>query len=403
MDIAKLKIPRLKIILLILAVLVLGIAAIRFLLPAAGPLIESLFKGKEAKKPEAPQITEEAVRVRTYELARGRFEDVLPLMGTVEGIKKVEISFQMNGLLKEFTIKEGDVVRKGEVIGRLDPKDAQLKLEYNQSKLRSAEIEMESAAKKVEIYQRLFDIGTVIKAKLEEVILEYENAKSKVVSAEKEVDFAKAELEKLALVAPIDGVIGTKDVEQGEYLTQDKRVATLYDVNEVYANVGIIEKDIDNIQKAFLNREKATVNVDTYPDVTFEGKLDNLTPVISGKSRMMTAKVRVKNDNPKGTLLPGMFARVGVTIFSKDDALVVPVSALYDMDNDGKFDSVFVAGEDKKAHTRQVALGHISSDYAEVLSGLEAGEAVIIEAYAQIKDETPIEVLEAQKPASSEP
>ena len=387
--------PKLKSILYVLIIILIGMIAFRY----GVPKIKTLIKGPEKKKLEVPEIEEEAVRVRIYEIRRGMFEDVLPLMGTVEGIKKIELSFQTSGLLNNLYIKEGDVVRKGEIIARQDPRDAQLKLEYNESKIKSAEIEMKSAAKKVEIYQNLYDIGTIIKPKLEEVILDYENAKSKVESANKEVEFAKAELEKTVLTAPMDGVIGTKDVEEGEYLTQDKRVTTLYDVTEVYVSIGVIEKDIDNIQKAFLNREKASVNVDTYPGVEFEGKLDNLTPVISGKSRMMTAKVRVKNDNPSGTLLPGMFSRVGVRIFSAEDVLVVPASALHDVDNDGKFDTVFISGVDNKAHMRQIKLGHVASDYTVVSGGIEEGESVIIEAFTPITDGIPIEVLEVQKPA----
>lgn len=363
------------------------------------PKIKLLIKGPEKKASEAPVAEEEAVRVRAYEASRGMFEDVLPLMGTVEGIKKVEMGFQVAGLLKGLNIKEGDIVRKGEVLATLDSKDAELKLEYNQSKLKSAEIETTSAAKKVEIYQGLYDIGTIIKPKLEEVMLDYDNAKSKAESAEKEVDFARAELDKTYLRAPIDGVIGTKDVEEGEYLTQDKRVLTLYDVNEVNVSVGIIEKDIDDIQKAFLQKETATVGVDTYPDAEFKGTLDNLSPLISGKSRMMSVKIKVKNDDPKGTLLPGMFARVGITVYSAEDVIVVPVTALKDMDGDGKFDSVFVSGEDKKAHIKQITLGHVSSDFVVIDSGVDSGDAVIIEAYAPLDEGTPIEVLEVQKPA----
>ena len=92
------------------------------------------------------------------------------------------------------------------------------------------------------------------------------------------MEFALAELDKTYLYSPIDGVMGSRDAEIGEFINTNIKVASLYDTRTVIAEMGIIEKDISRIALG----QKAKVNVDTYPGVTFEGKIENIAPIIAG-------------------------------------------------------------------------------------------------------------------------
>jgi RND family efflux transporter MFP subunit len=187
--------------------------------------------------------------------------------------------------------------------------------------------------------------------------------------------------------------MGTRDVEVGEFVTSNVKIASIYDTATVIAEMGVIEKDISRIALG----QKVKINVDTYPGVDFEGKIENIAPILEGKSRTLTVKIRIKNDNPKGTLLPGMFARIWVSVYEKKNTIKIPSSCLHDLDNNGEFDSVYVVGDDNIAKVRQVKIGYISTDYVEVLDGLREGEQAVSEAMAELKDGVKVDVIEVQE------
>ena len=340
------------------------------------------------------EMVEELVTVRTYRVARGDFVDILPGMGTIKGDREVELRFSVNGIVDSINFFEGDLVRKGDIIATLDQKDALLKLEYAKSKLKTQQVAEEAAQKKYEIHQTLYDDGIIIKPKLEEIRLEYEGAKTQVKSAQKEVEFALAELDKTYLYSPTNGVMGTRDAEVGEFVTSNVKIASVYDTATVVAEMGVIEKDINRVALG----QKAKVSVDTYPGVEFEGEIENIAPIIEGKSRTLTVKIRIKNDNPKGTLLPGMFARIWISVYEKKNTIKLPSSCLFDLNNDGEFDSVYVVGDDNIARARPVKVGYVSTDYVEIVDGLREGEQVVSEAMAELKDGVRVDVMEVQEP-----
>jgi membrane fusion protein (multidrug efflux system) len=317
-------------------------------------------------------------------------------MGSVKGDREIELRFSVNGIVDSINFFEGDLVRKGDIIATLDQKDALLKLEYTKSKLKTQEVAEMTAKKKLEIHQQLYDKGIIIKPKLEEVRLEYEGAKTQVTSAQKEVEFSLAELDKTYLYSPIDGVVGTRDVEVGEFVNSNVKIASIYDVSTIIAEMGVIEKDVTRVALG----QKVKINVDTYPGVDFEGKIDNVAPIIEGKSRTLTIKTRIKNDNPKGTLLPGMFARIWVSVYEKKNTIKVPSACLHDLDNNGEFDSVYTVDENNIAKVRPVKIGYVSTDFIEVLDGLREGEQVVSEAMAELKDGVKVDVIEVQEALS---
>ncbi len=341
------------------------------------------------------EMPEELVTVRTYRAIRGDFVDVLPGMGTIKGDREVSLRFSVNGIIDSINFFEGDLLRKGDIVATLAQKDALLKLEYSKNKHKTQEIAEAAAKKKLEIHQILYKDGIIIKPKLEEVEFEYSSARSQTKSSQKEVEFALAELDKTYLYSPIDSVMGTRDVEIGEFVTFNVRVASLYETSTVIAEMGVIEKDINRVALG----QNAKITVDTYPGVEFEGEIETIAPIIEGKSRTLTIKVRIKNDNPKGTLLPGMFARIWISVYEKKNTIKLPSSCFYDIDNDGEFDSVYVITDENIAKQSPVKIGYVSTDYVEVTDGLQEGEQVVSESMAELKDGVRVDVIEVQEAA----
>ncbi len=333
-------------------------------------LLSSMKRGKKIKElrektEKQTQLGEEEVPVNVFKVARGTFQDTLSAMGTIKGGSEIELRFQIAGVIKSFNFREGDKVAKGEVIARLDQNDALLKL-------KQAQIELEE-------YEKLYSIGAIVQSKLEQARLASR--------------LASSEFEKTYLRAVKDGIIGDKSVEVGEFITPNVKVATLVNLENVVVELGIIEKEIDRV---FLG-QKVTVNVDTYPGIDFAGMVGNISPLIAGKSKTLTVKANL--DNPGGLLLPGMFARIKISIFEKENALLIPSDSLDR--STGEF-RVFVVGEGNVVYAQPVEVAYLSSDYAQIAGGVEEGELVVVEKPEALADGKKVRIIEVKEYGAAE-
>ncbi|MFH1753052.1 MAG: efflux RND transporter periplasmic adaptor subunit [Candidatus Omnitrophota bacterium] len=353
------------------------------------PFLKGLFPEKEEAAATPEEMPEESILVKVYKIARRDFEDTLPSLGTLKGYREMNLKFEVNGVIDSINFREGEEVREGDIIASLDQYDALLKLKYSQ-------IELDKSKK-------LFEVGSIIKAKLEQSELEYESAKS--------------DLDKTYLYAPRDSVLGTRDAEIGEFVTSNDKIVTLIDDTDVFAEIGVIERDIGKVSVG----QNAKVYVDAYPDTDFKGKVDNVSPVVEGRSRTQNVKIRVSNT--KRFLLPGMFARVLVDVYTKENAIVIPNTALnkteegyvvfvvhkkeVDLEEDYEVpeeetpeDEFFImedAGDPGVAEARAILFEYRSSDFSVIKEGLEEEDLVVVETQEKLKDQTNVIITEVQE------
>lgn len=336
------------------------------------PVLKKSSKEVEKKAPE-----EIPTPVKVYKASRVSFRDSLPSLGTIKGFREYDLKFAVSGTVEYINFKEGEKITQEDIIASLDQKEALLKLEY-------AKIETEKQ-------QKLFDLGSVAESKLKQSQLEYQSA--------------KAELEKTNLVAGSDGYIGSIEVDKGSYVSPQDKVGTFVDIKDVYAEFGVIEKDVAKIREG----QNVEVTVDSYPDQIFKGKVDSISPVVEGRSR--TVKVRSKISNTDEKLKPGMFGRVNVLIYEKDQALIIPSSSFKK-----KEDQYFVyivhpeegaepsdaASADAKAsygtvETRNIEISYATPDAIEIKEGVEEGELIVVDVDQDLKDKARVEISETQE------
>ncbi len=349
----------------ILVILAFGIGVFS-LITKTTKRIKEKQKKKYLSAKQALSKEEEVIPVNVFKVAKENFEDHLVAMGTIKGGREIDLRFQVQGTIETFNFKEGDRVKEGEIIAQLNQREVLLKLQQ-------AKIEYEQ-------YRKLFSVGAIVKSKLDQ--------------AQVNLNLARSELEKTYLRAPKDGIIGNKNVEVGEVVTPNIKIATLVNIEDVKVEFGIIEKEIDRI---FL-RQKVTVNVDTYPGMDFPGYITNISPLIEGKSKTLTVTALLKN---KGSLLlPGMFAQVKIYIFEQNDALVIPVSALIKKESGY---NVFIV-ENERAKLVPISVGYISDEYAQVTAGLNEDELIITERPEELRDTSIVKIIqvEAYKKSSKE-
>lgn len=374
---------------------------------------KAIFKKKIDITSKAKPITfeEEATAVKAYKIKRMDFKDTLPALGNIKGFKEVDLKFQVPGIIESINFEEGEKIQEGDIIASLNQRDALLKLKYS-------EIELTKNKK-------LFEIGAISSLKLEQSKLEYESAKS--------------DLDKTNIYAVTNGVMGTRLMDIGSYFTPSEvsdKVGIFVNIDKVYAEFSIIEKDIPKIALG----QKVEVFVDAYPGKSFTGAIDRISPIVEGRSRTQTIKVEL--DNKEGILKPGMFIRSLIATYEKKDALVVPASALKKKENDyftyvihkeePKAAAEPIMGKDKKKERakglfgifggkqkeeprpemklsrekpieygtieiRKVSLGYTSEDLVEIEKGLSEDELVVTEIQEEFKDKAKVEISELQE------
>ena len=351
-----------------------------------------MLKSKKAVVPKQ-QLEAPPAPVKVYRVAHVSFRDSLPSLGTIKGFREFDMKFPVAGSVEYINFKEGERITQGDIIASLDQKEALLKLEY-------AKVELDKQTK-------LFELGSIIETKLKQSQLEYQSAKT--------------ELDKTNLVSPSDGYVGAIEVDKGSFVTPQDKVAHFVDIQDVYVEFGIIEKDIAKVKEG----QNVEVAVESYGDEIFKGQVDSISPIVEGRSR--TLKVRSKLANVDEKIKPGMFGRVNLLVYEKEDALVIPSSS-FKKKEDQYFVYLVHADEtpspaaeeaDKKPavpaaiegaappaepgtsfgtiEVRPIEINYATPDAIEVKEGLEEGDLVVVDVQQDLQDRAKVEITETQE------
>lgn len=343
-------------------VAIIGIVVLGMLL-AWG--VSQLFFGgkkKQAEEGGGVAVADLGTRVNVLKITKTDFSDSILAMGTIKGFAQVNLGFQISGVISAFYFREGDEIKAGQIIAQLDPQEQMLK--YEQAKVNFTNA------------QSLYDLGAIIPSKLEE--------------AKINLELAQNELAKTAIIAPSDGILGSRDVEVGSAINPNLKVGTFLDIDDVFAEVGIMEREINKVVLG----QSVKINVDAYPDLDFGGTVTNVAPMVKGKSKTLNVKVQIAN--PYRLLLPGMFVRVRVKIFETKNAIIIPRPALKKVK--GAY-HVFTVNQNNKAEFKTVKLGYVTTDNVQITEGLNEGELVVVEGMEELKDGSKVQIMEYQSAA----
>lgn len=307
--------------------------------------------------------------VTALQLTPVDFKDHLEVMGTIKGEQSVNLTFEKSGQIQEFYVLEGQVCQKGDPLVSLINKEAALKLKYAEAKVEEAQVNVAIASKKFNHLKALFDLGGIAQNRVDEERLALLKAEKELQTARVDRDYQKEILEGSTIKAPFDGVFLEKGVEAGEVVTPNTLIGKFSQVDHVYAEIGIIERDL-----AKVNFEQiATLTVDSYPNETFQGYVDVIAPVVSGDSRTMTLKIKIPNE--KGRLLPGMYANGSLTVVEMDQVIVVPKQAVFN-NQDGSF--VYKLLDKTSAQQTFIEVAYQNHEFVVVKKGLSDQDFVVL-------------------------
>lgn len=335
---------------------------------------------------------EEMPKVKVYKVGKENFIHIMETLGTVRAKSKVDLRFEVNGIIDSINVKEADQVREDDVVAEISHEDAELKVDFRKSKYKEAQIEEKNWRVKNKQNKELLEAGAITQAKFDEGKFAHQRAKQAAKSAKIELKSAEAELEKTYLINPIDGIVGEIESHKGEFVSSQKKIMSIMEISEVLCEFSVLEKDIQDV-KEDLNIK---LTVDTYPGEKFSGTISQMGTIVDtveGRSRKV--KAVVPNDDHK--LLPGMFSHVEVILFQRENAMCIPVSCFPDIDQDTS--TVWVIGEGDKVQKKQITVEHFNNEKALVENGLKIGDLVVIDvATVKLQEAKQVEIVEVKEP-----
>lgn len=339
---------------------------------AAGAMLKKQATGKASTRAvvqESPVL--EFLPSDVMEVKSGELRRLLPLTGSLRAVNQASVKARVGGEVREVLVREGEPVRQGQILVRIDATDYQARVDQARGALLAARGQQDIATKARDNNKALLDKGFISKNAFDNAESQFGIARANVESARGVLDVAQKALADTVLRAPISGLVSSRMVQPGEKVSADNRLLDVVDLSQMELEAAVPAADI--MQVALGQDVEVKVEGIAQPLV---GKVARINPAIQAGSRSIMTYIQLAN--PQGALRVGMFAEARLTLAKKDDVLTVPQSAIR---TDG--DRAFVyAIENSKLVQRPVTLGasgqHSGSGAAvEVVQGLDHGAQIV--------------------------
>ena len=326
----------------------------------------------------------------TAEVKVGDITNSVTATGTIEPVTSVTVGTQVSGKVAHLYVDYNSVVKKGQVIAELDKTNLLSELASAKANLSSAQSNLSYQQSHFNRYQILFNKGLISANDYEQTRLSYEQALQQVRTARESVNKAATNLGYATITSPIDGVVLSKSVEEGQTVAASFNTPELFTIAQDLTNMQVIadidEADIGEVKEG----QRVTFTVDAHPDDVFSGVVKQVRQEATTESNVVTYQVVISAPNANLKLKPGLTANV--TIFTKEvkNVLSVPSKALKFTPNekmltDGQSIQDVPAPnkvwtlEDGVFKAHKVEVGLTNGITTEITSGLKAGQKVVTE------------------------
>ncbi len=298
----------------------------------------------------------------------------LTAIGTAEAYSTVSIKGQVNAVLKEVHFKQGDFVKKGDLLFSLDARPFQASLAQAQANLARDKAQADLTVVQAERYKKLYDQGISPKEQYDQMQANAAAQQGSVHADEAAVESAKLQLQYCEIYSPVDGRTGALQVYPGN-LVKENDVPVLVVINQIaplYEDFSVPEQYLGVIKKymaAGRLRIEATPYGDTTPETGYLTFVDNTVDNTTG-----TIKLKGTFENTDHRLWPGQFSTVALRLSEQENATVVPTQAVQTGQNG---DFVFVIKPDQTAESRPVKVARTLGTESVIAKGIEPGETVV--------------------------
>ena len=327
------------------------------------------------------------IQFKTEKAAKANIQNSVTATGTIEPVTSVTVGTQVSGIVSKLFVDYNSVVKKGQVIAELDKTNLISELNTSKANLASAQSSLKYETDNYNRYKTLFDKGLVSADEYETAKLSYDKAKQTVATAKESVAKAKTNLGYATITSPIDGVVLSKSVEEGQTVAASFSTPELFNIAQNLTDMRVIadvdEADIGEVKEG----ARVTFTVDAYPNDTFEGEVTQVRQEATTTNNVVTYEVVISAPNTDLKLKPGLTANVTIFTAEKQGVLCVPSKALRFtptpetvgnmkiQDTNGKNKVWTKEGNTLKAHNLQIGMS--DGINTEVLSGISEGTVIV--------------------------
>ena len=354
----------------------IGLAAVAVV--AVG-IIVWLFAGKKEKS---------SISYETEKVVRTTIQNSITATGTIEPVTSVTVGTQVSGIVAHLYVDYNSEVRRGQVIAELDKTNLMSELNTAKANLNSVQSALNYQSANFNRYKTLFEKGLVSADEFESARLSYQQANQQVAQARENVKRAQTNLGYATITSPIDGIVLSKSVEEGQTVAASFSTPELFTIAQDLTNMQVIadidEADIGGVKAG----QRVSFTVDAFPDDTFQGTVKQVRQQATTESNVVTYEVVISAPNNDLKLKPGLTANVTIFTLEKSDVLAVPSKALRFMPNeafltpeqkieDCQGDTKLWTQEGNTFKAHKVSTGITNGVLTEILGGISEGAEVL--------------------------
>lgn len=335
---------------------------------------------------------EQAVTFDTAKVELANIKNSVTATGSVEPVTSVTVGTQVSGIISRLYVDYNTVVKKGQIIAELDKTNLISELNTAKANLSSAQSSLNYESANYKRYATLFKKGLVSADEYESAKLNFEKAKDQVAQSREMVQKAQTNLSYAIITSPIDGVVISKSVEEGQTVAASYATPELFtiakDLKDMQVVANVDEADIGDVKEG----ERVSFTVDAYPNDTFEGVVKQVRQEATTTNNVVTYEVVISAPNSELKLKPGLTANVTIYTAERQNVLCVSTKALRFTPTQDLFKGCKIVdckGKNKvwtregntfKAHAVQIGMS--DGIHTEILSGVSKGLEIITDAKA---------------------
>lgn len=348
----------------------------------------SIFSGcKPPEPPAQPPLTAAVMTAQVTPLPQE-----VEVSGQVDGTREVEVRARVTGILLTQSYREGELVKAGELLFKIDPAPYEIALSLAKAQFAQEQARAEQATTEAKRQSALLsqNAASAKEAGDAQLLADSANAAKEVAAAK--VKSAELDLSYCEVRSPIDGYAGRLLRSEGSLVTPgaDGLLTTLVQRDKVWVRFGISEQEFTRVfagDAAIANQAKVTVILPNGTRSNELGKVNFVSAQVD--SRLGTIQMRAEFDNAKNTLIPGQFVRVDLLGQTITTAVTIPASCLM-QSSQGRF--VYILNAEGKAQVAPIQIAQVHAGDAIVSAGLKAGDRVIIDNVQKIRPGNPVQV-----------
>ncbi len=337
---------------------------------------------KAPKGPPAVPVTVAAVLQETVPIR-------LQAIGNVEAYQTVSVKARVDGQIVTVNFREGDPVKKNEVLFRVDPRPYAAALRQAEANALRDQAARDQARSQEKRYQELLDKNFISKEAYAQIRTNAATAEATAAASQAALENARLNLEYCTIVSPLDGYVGKVLLQAGNMVRANdvNALAVINQVRPIYVNFAVPEQSLPEVRKY---RAAGPLAVETVPEPgapPARGELifvDNAVDPSTG-----TIRLRARFPNTEAALWPGQFVSVTLRLYDQVDALIIPAPAVQ---NGPEGQYVYVVGQDLVANVRKIAVQRTDGERAIVASGLEKGERVVTRGQLRLGPKTRVQI-----------